>query len=348
MPHDLTHSPEALWQLDGDLLDSSGNGHHLGVAHGSERYLEIGGIGSGILGHFFEVGGGVNGIGTELLNSDAALRIAGDVTLELLFQPAGITVGRGSVLSILVSCAGDPESTDVEVENFQYDLRLDNNSNRMATFNEEGVGVNNYYQSTFDLPDNTIQHLAMVRDVSGGNDNVIHRLFRNGTKVFEHTTGRVPTGGSQAEFRLGFYHAASAAADASVRGIMSSVKVIASALTDPQVAAEAALALDGLAGSPTAPTITGIAPSPAELGPTDQLSFTVNNATTRTIVAIQYPGLAVTEVVHDGDAFTAAYSPTSTLTDLGGGAIQYTVRRSPIWPDAPTVKVYAFSGGAEL
>ena len=103
-------------------------------------------------------------------------------------------------------------------------------------------------------------------------------------------------------------------------------------------------------GGPTAPpTITAIAPSPATIvGTDDPLAFTITNATTRTIIAIRYPGLRLTEVVFDGTSFTERYAGQSTRTLVGASAYRYVILRTRVWPDAPEVTVFAFAGGAEL
>ena len=95
-------------------------------------------------------------------------------------------------------------------------------------------------------------------------------------------------------------------------------------------------------------TLTDISPSPANLGPEDAFAFTVSAASTRTIVVIDYPSLVFQELVFDGDVFTNAYANVSSRADLGGGSFRYTVRRQPIWPAAPTARVFAFDGGTEL
>lgn len=92
------------------------------------------------------------------------------------------------------------------------------------------------------------------------------------------------------------------------------------------------------------PSIVDVSPVPAELGPTDPLAFTINGADTRTLVVIRFPGLRFTELVYDGVEFTERYAAGSSFQILSGTARRYFVRRAPIWPDAPEVTVYAYSG----
>lgn len=108
-------------------------------------------------------------------------------------------------------------------------------------------------------------------------------------------------------------------------------------------------AYDPLAsGAAEAPTISAIFPDPRRLGPTDPFSFVVSNADLRTIIHIYYAALGFTEVAYAAGGFTRPYQRGSTVQDLGGGDIKYTVLRSPLWPDRPAPEVYAFAGGAEL
>ena len=81
----------------------------------------------------------------------------------------------------------------------------------------------------------------------------------------------------------------------------------------------------------------------------DQIvGFEVNNADVRTIVTVSYPSLGFTEVVFDGSSFTALFSVLSTVVVVGG-VQTFSIRRSPLWPEAPSLIVYAFaSDGTEL
>jgi hypothetical protein len=92
-----------------------------------------------------------------------------------------------------------------------------------------------------------------------------------------------------------------------------------------------------------APVISGVSPAPgAALGPQTSLAFTVTSGTglLRVFVSITFPGMGITEVVHDGTAYSPPYQPVSTRTAVSGG-FAYQFRRNPAWPDAPTFNVYA-------
>lgn len=103
------------------------------------------------------------------------------------------------------------------------------------------------------------------------------------------------------------------------------------------------------AGAAVTPTITNIVPDPATIvGTDDPLAFTITDATTRALISIRYPGLKLDELVFDGAVFTERYLANSSRTLVGADAYRYVILRTPVWPDAPEVTVFAFNGGAEL
>jgi len=102
-----------------------------------------------------------------------------------------------------------------------------------------------------------------------------------------------------------------------------------------------------------APTLTNLQPGTGILGPKEPITFVVNNADLRVIVAVEYGGLRFTEIVHDGDNFTTAYTATSSRSVTYGQQQEpiyhYSVLRTPVWPGVPTLKVFAFNtSGQEL
>lgn len=101
------------------------------------------------------------------------------------------------------------------------------------------------------------------------------------------------------------------------------------------------------------PFIENILPQ-GTLGEREPITFTVGNANLRIIVTVEYPALRFTEVVHDGDNFTIAYTATSSRAvkyepEAELTVYDYTILRSPVWPGVPVLKVYAFNtNGQEL
>ena len=103
----------------------------------------------------------------------------------------------------------------------------------------------------------------------------------------------------------------------------------------------------------TQPFIANISPQGGVLGERQTITFEVGDADLRVIVAVEYPALRFTEIVHDGNDFTVAYSATSTRTVSYNQQQQivynYAILRTPVWPGVPTLKVYAFNtSGQEL
>jgi hypothetical protein len=104
------------------------------------------------------------------------------------------------------------------------------------------------------------------------------------------------------------------------------------------------------------PTINNVAPTTGTVIAADApLYFDVfltAGAFARIIVTIKFPGMALQEVVYDGAAFTTPYAALSAVVATSDGTLgngfHFAVRRSPIWPDSPTVLVYAISDTADV
>jgi hypothetical protein len=91
------------------------------------------------------------------------------------------------------------------------------------------------------------------------------------------------------------------------------------------------------------PVINNIVPAAGTpLASNTPVSFDVTSVAglLRVFVTATYPGVGTTELVHDGTNFTEQYRATSARTAIAGG-FHYSVCRNPVWPDAPTVTVYA-------
>ena len=70
-------------------------------------------------------------------------------------------------------------------------------------------------------------------------------------------------------------------------------------------------------------------------------------ALVRTISAFAFAGMALTEVVWDGAAFTEKYARLATRTAVVdgtyGNGFRYRVLRDPLWPDAPALRAWAIN-----
>jgi hypothetical protein len=214
--HDLTHSPVGLWQFDGNLTDSSGNGNNLSAISGTPRYAELfPGLRGLSCDTVFRVG---------ISSAPAVLRITGDVTLEMLIVPDKST-GIGCVA--FVTGNGETLAT-----NTLWSLALLNTSNAVNGLRyaaESGAGVDAIYSINHGPLPGTLNHLAMARA-----SDVI-TFYLNG-KQLGASSGTLTTaaGGTS----TGFFVGADAAGANAMRFSVSSLKVVSSALNAAQVLAE--------------------------------------------------------------------------------------------------------------
>lgn len=70
------------------------------------------------------------------------------------------------------------------------------------------------------------------------------------------------------------------------------------------------------------------------------LLLPVNGAITRMILWVEFTG-GGTEVIWDGDKFTAEYTGRSVKADLGSGRLSFDVIRNGGWPKSPRVFAHA-------
>lgn len=219
--HDTTHSPVGLWQLQGDLTDSSGNGYTLSVGAGTEQYVPIS---ETVQGHLFN--------GSTYLRratAEAALRLTGDMTIELLvmwlIDPPGVGVNTSASGPALVS-HGDNGETPATNNLYTLGPRP---GGGLRWLSESGSGTNAIYDLTGSMPAHVLHHLAAVRD-----SNVV-TFYWNGSPIGTSGSLTAPTSGTDGRFCLGnIFNGGSEEPTC----IMSSVKVIGSALTASQVQAE--------------------------------------------------------------------------------------------------------------
>lgn len=217
--HDTTFSPAGLYKLDGNLLDSSGNGLHLTAATGTMRF---GAVSPGLQMGFFD-----NTVVLTENTKTAALRITGPLTIEAL---GTFRVYRGDVDTI-VSHAATGETSDT---NALYLWSL--TSPFLTTYlHEHGAGVNDAYQlSDGQPPDLMLSHFAMTRTASG-----IISFYNNGQLSGTPTsTGlTMPTDGTNGRLFIGG-DGSQSPHTSQFTGNLGSVKIIAQALTAGQIKEE--------------------------------------------------------------------------------------------------------------
>ena len=218
--HDLTHTPVGLWQFQGDVLDSSGNGYGLTWVS-TEAYTIAGGT---------VKAANFNGTSRLTRVSTAALQILGDVTVEYLASYPGI-VGSDALLSnmgvVSVGAAGSAESA-----NYCFAVFTRAGTTGLRILSQSGSGVSVDFQTPAGPPPyGAWHHFAAVRTSD------VWTLFLNGTLVATSGTLTTPTGGTAATMWV----ASKDGGSGTMRCSMASLKIIASALTPAQVLAEARL-----------------------------------------------------------------------------------------------------------
>ncbi len=220
-PHDTTHSPEALWQLNGTLNDTSGNGHTLTVEAGTETYAQLGGL----------QGFSFDGATTVYRNAaDTDLRVLGDMTIEMLVSWAVGDPGIAGTINAAGFFVHHGAAGGAEADNEIYALQSVT-APGLRYQAQTGGGPTLVSANTTDLAGITGQvlHYAMTRD-SG-----VITFYINGVSQGSSGALTAPTGGANGRFRLG--SARSLAAP--VIMTMASVKFLTTVLTANQIAAEA-------------------------------------------------------------------------------------------------------------
>lgn len=96
---------------------------------------------------------------------------------------------------------------------------------------------------------------------------------------------------------------------------------------------------------PVNPVIENVSPNGSSAGTQSMihLEFSllpINGVMLRFIVWVEFAG-GGTEMIWDGDKFTADYTGLSVKADLGGGRMSFSVIRNGGWPRSPRVFAHA-------
>jgi len=209
-PHDLTHTPVGLWQLNESLLDTSGNSFTLALLAGDQRWTEML-PGLRALNVFTNNKYRHNTTGTSLA-------ITGDLTLMFWCRLRAYTAG---------AFFSYDTSGELEADNYLYSIALTSAPTQLQFTHEHGAGVNDEHNIDYLPPLYQPFHLAVRRQ-----SNVI-QFFLNG-KTFGPASSALttPTGGGNSKFHIGWVANDACDHDA------ASIKVENSALTNAQILAE--------------------------------------------------------------------------------------------------------------
>lgn len=205
--HGLDYGPVALWQLNGNLLDSSGNGFTLSVEAGTERYSDTV---PGVRGFYFD------GATTLLRNAaEAALFILGDVTVEIV-----CTSYRTSLAASFSDIVGHAATGETQAANYAYAMELAGTSVQVG--HEHGSGVDDFYNPGFALLCGSPNHVAFTRTSN------VYQVYLNGDPVGPPSSAFTPpNGGTSGRLRLGSF----AAVVFPWIGVLSSVKILDKSLS---------------------------------------------------------------------------------------------------------------------
>lgn len=223
--HDLTHNPVGLWQLNGSLADSSGNGFTLTVENGTIRY---GYLASGVRGALL--------LTSNLIYNSftSTLAIAGNVTVEALIYLAAYSASQ----KYLVTHANNGETS---ADNCLYGVDMLFTNGRIGYFAEAGTGTDITYVPTIattERPPLSPFHFAMTRI-----SNVVQFYINGRPWGAASSTLTTPDGGGSGRFRIG-----GPGNVGGPEGVTASVKLVASGLTAAQIAAEYNRTLGGFYG----------------------------------------------------------------------------------------------------
>jgi hypothetical protein len=224
--HDTTHDPVALYQLNESLADTSGDTlTSLSLEAGTIRFASA--LPS-LRGFLFDGS-------TSLLvdASEASLQITGNITIEMIIVVNEIATSDVT----FITHYGAPSN---EANNNLYSIGLRGNTgNSLTWIHEQGSSVDEVYDSNISLPLGRPTHLVAVRSSSDVT------FYLNGEKFEAGSSGlNAATGGASGRFYIG----GMVSAEEPFTGIISSLKIIGSALTDAEIQAEYARTLGRLGG----------------------------------------------------------------------------------------------------
>lgn len=213
--HDRTYNPVGLWQLNGNMNDSSGNAFTLQVGAGTERYSDLF---PGVRGMHFD-----GSTRLQTVSFQASLLLQADMTIEFL------VISRSRATGTYVSFSST--STSGAGDNTQYSLGYDT-TNGASLFwrSHHGTLVADSYTINNNFSPLVVNHVAATRTA-----NVI-QFYLNGLVLGSASTALTsPASGSSGTFRIGSGVSGFSTVPA---GIVASVKLCSFALTADQIRGE--------------------------------------------------------------------------------------------------------------
>jgi hypothetical protein len=227
--HDTTHAPVGLWQLQNDLLDTSGNNFTLSTellgVSGKEAYGPMYPNLFGIASH--------SSLNWKIYRNatDSALRLTGDMTIECF-----LLIHEDQIFSDNTNIIGHGDlSGSSSVNNYLYRISLTSTGafNKGVTWTQQsGSGVDSTYAPTdFKITAGNLVHFAATRT-----SNVI-QFYLNGLPAGAASTAlTTPTGGTAGKLHV--LSSSSSVSNKPSNATISSLKIIPTALSAAQIKAE--------------------------------------------------------------------------------------------------------------
>jgi len=206
--HDTTYSPLALYQLQGDGTDNSGNGKDLTPT--GTPVFEPGWVGLGLQGSASH----------RYTRADTDFEITGAISICALVRPGPVT---GNDTIVAYADSGETEAANALFWFYFIGTNL-------SFSHEYGAGNNEIFSTTVDVNPNEWVWVGVTRDAAGTGVN----LYLNGVSVGSTTFANAPTGGTSGNLNICALPGGSEPYD----GTLQSLKIIGSELSSAQMKAE--------------------------------------------------------------------------------------------------------------
>lgn len=186
---DNTYAPVSLWLFDGDLVDKGLVGEDLNIDNGTPDFVNVQSSDKASI--FMGTAEGLKGTDP----APAALRIAGDVTVQHVYTPTQVATGTSG--TALISCDGQSASS---VDNQSYTLSLASALLSPIFSWEHGANVRvNVTNAGFNMAPGVPHHIVGRRFSLDGGTTYTGELWVDGVLI-DSLTGQTPQDGGASGF----------------------------------------------------------------------------------------------------------------------------------------------------
>lgn len=255
---------------------------------------------------------------------------------------------RPANLNILVNGLGS-ETYSAPFVTFRVALGENVDGRWQVDWTTAGVRTN-YVLGTV-LPANGSVGRARIRINTWNHVGVTHdgvstlKIYLNGILVLQDTIGPLDYG-THGDWNLGgtaFKSAAPEHLDGQVEDVRIENTVRSSTWFEDMF-----LAILDAGGDTGPPVVNNIVPAPGgTLGRQQVIQFDVTDdvGLRRALPMVQFPGLGIWELVHNGDAFADQYQNAACQRFAITGGFRYQVLRTGGWPSAPVFRPFVYDTG---